>query len=216
MLHVAMHRPSSDEDTLDAINSSVFDSEMLSFSPRLVLEEVRSRDVDAGAGVLANEDTQATAAEVSRGKETADVRRQAADHDRRDPFLSQQRDEAGVLSRQGVCIDLTVEALAPDGMKAIGVQPREELGPGRSPDAVRRVEIVTLAEKTAMVRRMPVLAGVDAPPIDGEEPIHRANDGESTGYWQLNRAELCEATLGIHDEQGGRCEGYGFHDSWAA
>ena len=69
-----------------------------------------------------------------------------------------------MLRGDGVGVAVTLEALAPDGVEALGAQARQEVGARRAHDAVRRVEVVLPAEEAAVVRRVPVLAGVDALP----------------------------------------------------
>ncbi len=108
-----------------------------------------------------------------------------------------------MLGGHGIRFHVAQITLVPDGVEPLGVQSGQEIGAGGAADAVRRIEVVAPAEKAAMVRRMPVLAGVDPRPRQGEQPVDLRHNLNAAGHGQFVGAKGREAALGVHDEQAG-------------
>src|SRR5262249_5970210 len=161
----------------------------------LLLEEPGGRDINAGAGVLDQQHAEAGLAQVAGGEETADVRRDAADDDSRQSARLVQGGEAWVLRGHRVGIGVSIETLPPDRVESLRVQPRQKFSAGRSHDTVRRIEIVAAAEKAAMVRRVPILAGIDASPRLSQQTIDRRDTLNTPRHRQLIGTQDREATL---------------------
>ena len=116
-----------------------------------------------------------------------------------------------MLGRDGIRLEIALVALAPDGVEALRVKPRHEFRTRRVHDTVRRIKIVGLTKEAAMVRRMPVLAGVDAGPVEREEAIDGRHDFGAAGDGQLLRAQRGEAALHIDDQEGAVAQVNGLH-----
>src|SRR5262245_61867806 len=111
---------------------AVGDAELLPLGAGAVHEQARGGHVDAGAGVLDQDDVEAGPAEVAGGIETADVLGDAADDHGGDATGAVEVGQARVLGGDGVGLVVALEPLAPDGVELLGVQPGQELGAGRA------------------------------------------------------------------------------------
>ena len=159
----------------------ILDPQRHPLRPRPRLIQPRRGDIDPRTGVLDHQDTEPGLAKVACHEEAADVRRDATHGHSGDAGRLQEGDVPRMLGREGIRLEIAVEALAPDRVESPGVEAGKELGPRRAYDAVGRIEIVSLSEKAAVVRRVPVLAGVDAPPGQGEELVDRRDDLDAAG-----------------------------------
>src|SRR5262245_46434168 len=83
------------------------------------LEEAGRGHVNAGAGVLDEQDSEAFAAKIAGGEEAADVRGDAADDHRADAAGPVQGEQAGVLGGHRVRLEIALVALAPDRVEAL-------------------------------------------------------------------------------------------------
>jgi len=86
-----------------------------------------------------------------------------------------------MLSRDGIGIGIAIKSFPPDGVETICVQPGNEFSAGSAGYAMWRVEIIPLPEKAAMVRRMPILTGVDPNPGQLQKSIDVWNDLHPAG-----------------------------------
>src|SRR5260370_833405 len=161
---------------------SVANSSRDPFVPRCSLKEVSSRHIDAGGGILDERHAEARLAEIARGEEAADVKGEAANDDFVDPFPAQRSREAGMLRGDRIGVAVALESLAPDCSKPFGTQTSKELRARRARAAVRRVQDIALTEKTAMIRRMPILAGVHARPVLLQALVHTGDDRRTTRH----------------------------------
>jgi hypothetical protein len=66
---------------------------------------------------------------------------------------------------------------------------------------MRRIEIVSLAKKAAMVGWMPVLTGIDALPGESQQFVDVRHDDQRARHRQFGGAPFREALLNIDDEQ---------------
>src|ERR1700722_3512720 len=80
------------------------------FRPRL--KQPRCRHIDPRAGVLDDANREPGLPQVSCSEEAADIRRNAADDDRCDSLAPQQGHETGMLSGDGVSLEIAIEPLA--------------------------------------------------------------------------------------------------------
>src|SRR5438132_13321844 len=105
-----------------------------------------------------------------------------------------------MLGRDRISICVSMEAFAPDGVKAIRVQTGDEFGPRRSCYTMPRIQIVPLSEKVAMIRRMPILSGVDSTPGQFQQPIDVGHDLQTARHRQIFGAERSNTRRGVDDE----------------
>ena len=89
---------------------------------RLILKQPGGGHVDAGAGILDHDNTEAGIAKISRRIRAADVCRQSAHHDRRDAAGAIERPQTRMLRGDGVRLKIAVETLAPQRMKSLAVR----------------------------------------------------------------------------------------------
>src|SRR5438876_1397890 len=94
-----------------------------------------------------------------------------------------------MLRGDGVGFEIALEAFSPDGVEALGVEAGQEVGARRASHAMRRVEVILPAEEAAVVRRVPVLAGVAPGPGKGEQAVDVRHDLEAAGDGSLPRAQ---------------------------
>jgi len=120
-----------------------------------------------------------------------------------------------MLRGDGISFKIAVVAFAPNGLKAACVQPWQELRPGSARHAMGRIQIVLLAQETAVVRRVPILAGIDAGPGQTQKPVDLRNDLQTAGYRQLARTERGKTLLNIDDQQGRLVKRQGRHVAFA-
>jgi hypothetical protein len=66
---------------------------------------------------------------------------------------------------------------------------------------VRRIEIVAPTEKAAMVRRVPILAGVDASPGQPQEMVDRRDTLDPARHGQFSGTQGREAPLDVDDKK---------------
>src|SRR5206468_1146323 len=121
----------------------------------------------------------------------------------RDALGAIERQQSRMLGGDGVGLEILLEAFSPDAVKALSPQPRQKFGSLCARHAMRRIKIVGLPKKAAMIGRMPVLRGVNPRPIHFKELVNPRHDGESAGDGQFGWAKLGKAALSVNDKQTG-------------
>src|SRR5262249_14831361 len=103
------------------ISSQVANAHLLGFLLGLVLKQSRGGDINSGAGVFHDINMENIFAQNSGGEEAADVRGQAANDHRGDSAGAQQSRQAGMVGSNRISVGVSLEAIAPNGVKAIRV-----------------------------------------------------------------------------------------------
>src|SRR5262249_9702869 len=160
-------------------------------------------NIDAGAGVFGQPNPEAGLAQIASCEKATDIRGDAADDDMVDAGGAKEGGEAGILRGDGVGIGIFVKSFSPHGVKALCVKAGNEVGSRRAGHAMRRIEVIALAEEAAMIGRMPILAGVDPCEWPGEKGVYVRHNFQPTSNGELARAERREALLHVDHEQAG-------------
>jgi hypothetical protein len=81
---------------------------------------------------------------------------------------------------------------------------------------MRRIQVFLPSQEAAMVRRMPILAGVDAAPPQFQQTIDVRHHRERARHRQFIGAQLGESPLHVDHKQGAVCKVDRFHESTPA
>ena len=162
-----------------------------------ILKQAGGRHIDPGTGILHEEDLESGFTQIACSEVAADVGCDPANHDTADPTGSQECGETGMLGRYCIGFEIASVTFPPDCMEEIGMESGQEVCAQGAGHAMRRIQVVILTQEAAVVRRVPILAGVDAEPVELQELVNVGNDLECIGHRQLLGTKFRKPSLHI-------------------